>query len=71
MRENRKDELQLKAYVLETASQLQNISERLEEAVNEDNFTTVFEAVRDIQDIYEGFCASVQVVEQARQEAGE
>ncbi len=71
MRESRKEELQLKALTLETASQLQEISERLEEAVKEDNFTAVCEAVRDIPNAYEGLAASVQVVEEAIEEAGE
>lgn len=68
--EYRKIELQLKACTLETASQLQDISERLAQAVKEDNFTAVCEAVNDIPDAYEELASYVMALEEITEEAG-
>lgn len=73
---SRRSELQLKVLILNTASKLQDISHRLAQSVNEDNFTAVCEAVNDIPNAYKELAVYiqavyVQVVEEAIQEAGE
>lgn len=67
--EQKKIELQLKACTLETASQLMDISERLAQAVKEDNFTAVFEAVHDIQGAYDELASYVMAFEEIIEEA--
>ncbi len=68
---SRRSELQLKVLILNTASKLQDISHRLAQSVNEDNFTAVCEAVNDIPNAYKELAVYVQFVEAAIQEAGE
>ena len=67
--ECRKIELQLKGCTLETASQLMDISERLAQAVKEDNFTAVCEAVHDIQGAYDELASYVMAFEEIIEEA--
>lgn len=68
---SRRSELQLKVLVFNTASKLQDISQRLAQAVKEDNFTAVCEAVSDIPNAYKELAVYIQFVEEAIQEAGE
>ena len=68
---SRRSELQLKVLILNTASKLQDISHRLAQSVNEDNFTAVCEAVSDIPNAYKELAVYIQVVEEALLVAGE